>query len=112
VLQDAVFGQNAALGCHMANESYYRKSRCIGTQLRRASSHDGGSHFMRRQTVLIAMVVLTLMCRAAHIPRTGTPNRTPPRCDRIGQTFPGAVGFDPESAGSGIPFVVGDIARR
>jgi predicted dehydrogenase len=25
VLQDAVFGHNAALGCHMANESYYRK---------------------------------------------------------------------------------------
>lgn len=24
VLQDAVFGHNAALGCHMANESYYR----------------------------------------------------------------------------------------
>ena len=26
LLQDAVFGHNAALGCHMANESYYRKS--------------------------------------------------------------------------------------
>src|SRR6267154_3660023 len=26
VLQDAVFGHNAALGCHMANESYYRKT--------------------------------------------------------------------------------------
>ncbi len=26
VLQDVVFGHNAALGCHMANESYYRKS--------------------------------------------------------------------------------------
>src|SRR6266478_4412132 len=26
VLQDAVFGHNAALGCHLANESYYRKS--------------------------------------------------------------------------------------
>jgi len=26
VLQDAVFGHHAALGCHMANESYYRKS--------------------------------------------------------------------------------------
>ncbi len=26
VVQDAVFGHNAALGCHMANESYYRKS--------------------------------------------------------------------------------------
>ncbi len=25
VLQDAVFGHHAALGCHMANESYYRK---------------------------------------------------------------------------------------
>jgi len=25
VLQDAVFGHNAALGCHMANESYFRK---------------------------------------------------------------------------------------
>jgi len=25
VLQDAVFGHNAALGCHLANESYYRK---------------------------------------------------------------------------------------
>jgi predicted dehydrogenase len=25
VLQDAAFGHNAALGCHMANESYYRK---------------------------------------------------------------------------------------
>jgi hypothetical protein len=24
VLQDAVFGHNAALACHMANESYYR----------------------------------------------------------------------------------------
>jgi hypothetical protein len=27
VVQDVVFGHNAALGCHMANESYYRKSR-------------------------------------------------------------------------------------
>jgi predicted dehydrogenase len=26
VVQDAIFGHNAALGCHMANESYYRKS--------------------------------------------------------------------------------------
>jgi len=26
LLQDAVFGHHAALGCHMANESYYRKS--------------------------------------------------------------------------------------
>ena len=26
VLQDAVFGHHAALGCHMANESYFRKS--------------------------------------------------------------------------------------
>ncbi len=26
VVQDAVFGHHAALGCHMANESYYRKS--------------------------------------------------------------------------------------
>lgn len=26
VLQDAVFGNNAALACHMANEAYYRKS--------------------------------------------------------------------------------------
>ena len=26
VLQDAVFGHHAALGCHMANESYYRKA--------------------------------------------------------------------------------------
>jgi predicted dehydrogenase len=26
VLQDAVFGHNAALGCHMANESYFRKT--------------------------------------------------------------------------------------
>ncbi len=26
VVQDVVFGHNAALGCHMANESYYRKS--------------------------------------------------------------------------------------
>ncbi len=26
VVQDAVFGHNAALGCHMANESYFRKS--------------------------------------------------------------------------------------
>jgi predicted dehydrogenase len=26
VLQDALFGHNAALGCHMANESYYRKA--------------------------------------------------------------------------------------
>jgi len=26
VLQDTVFGHNAALGCHMANESYYRKA--------------------------------------------------------------------------------------
>ncbi len=25
VVQDALFGHNAALGCHMANESYYRK---------------------------------------------------------------------------------------
>lgn len=25
VLQDAVFGHNAAMGCHMANESYFRK---------------------------------------------------------------------------------------
>ena len=26
VMQDAVFGHHAALGCHMANESYYRKA--------------------------------------------------------------------------------------
>jgi len=26
IVQDVVFGHNAALGCHMANESYYRKS--------------------------------------------------------------------------------------
>ena len=26
VLQDAVFGHNAALGCHMANQSYFRKT--------------------------------------------------------------------------------------
>lgn len=26
VLQDAVFGHNAALACHLANESYFRKS--------------------------------------------------------------------------------------
>ena len=26
LLQDAVFGHHAALGCHMANESYYRKA--------------------------------------------------------------------------------------
>ncbi|HEY7099287.1 MAG TPA: Gfo/Idh/MocA family oxidoreductase [Terriglobales bacterium] len=26
VVQDAVFGHNTALGCHMANESYYRKA--------------------------------------------------------------------------------------
>ena len=26
VVQDIVFGHHAALGCHMANESYYRKS--------------------------------------------------------------------------------------
>jgi hypothetical protein len=26
VVQDVVFGRNAALGGHMANESYYRKS--------------------------------------------------------------------------------------
>jgi len=25
-LQDALFGHNAALGCHMANESYYRNA--------------------------------------------------------------------------------------
>lgn len=27
VVQDVVFGHNAALGCHRANNSYYRKSR-------------------------------------------------------------------------------------
>ena len=26
VVQDVVFGHHATLGCHMANESYYRKS--------------------------------------------------------------------------------------
>ena len=26
VTEDAVFGHNAALACHMANESYFRKS--------------------------------------------------------------------------------------
>jgi hypothetical protein len=26
VLQDAVFGHHAALGCHLANESYFRKA--------------------------------------------------------------------------------------
>jgi hypothetical protein len=26
VVEDAVFGHHAALGCHMANESYFRKS--------------------------------------------------------------------------------------
>jgi hypothetical protein len=25
-VQDAVFGHNAALGCHLANESYFRKT--------------------------------------------------------------------------------------
>jgi predicted dehydrogenase len=29
VLQDVVFGHHAALGCHMANESYFRKSPVI-----------------------------------------------------------------------------------
>jgi hypothetical protein len=29
VLQDAVFGHHAALGCHMANESYFRKSPVV-----------------------------------------------------------------------------------
>jgi hypothetical protein len=26
LVQDVVFGHHAALGCHMANESYYRKT--------------------------------------------------------------------------------------
>jgi hypothetical protein len=26
LVQDAVFGHNAALGCHLANESYFRKT--------------------------------------------------------------------------------------
>ena len=26
VVEDAVFGHNAALACHMANDSYYKKS--------------------------------------------------------------------------------------
>jgi len=26
VVEDAVFGHNAALDCHMANESYFRKT--------------------------------------------------------------------------------------
>jgi hypothetical protein len=26
VLQDALFGHNAAMACHLANESYYRKT--------------------------------------------------------------------------------------
>ena len=26
VVEDAVFGHNAALACHMANESYFRKT--------------------------------------------------------------------------------------
>jgi len=26
VVEDAVFGHNAALACHMANESYFRKA--------------------------------------------------------------------------------------
>jgi hypothetical protein len=26
VVEDAVFGNHAALACHMANESYFRKS--------------------------------------------------------------------------------------
>ena len=29
VLQDAVFGYHAALGCHLANESYFRKSPVV-----------------------------------------------------------------------------------
>jgi predicted dehydrogenase len=29
VLQDAVFGHHAALGCHLANESYFRKSPVV-----------------------------------------------------------------------------------
>jgi hypothetical protein len=28
VVQDAVFGHHAALGCHLANESYFQKEPC------------------------------------------------------------------------------------
>jgi predicted dehydrogenase len=38
VVEDAVFGHNAALACHMANESYFRKS---------AVSWDGGSNTIK-----------------------------------------------------------------
>ena len=30
VVEDAVFGHNAALACHMANESYFKRRRCVG----------------------------------------------------------------------------------
>ena len=38
VVQDAVFGHNAALACHLANESYFRGFPFAGTKPRRPSS--------------------------------------------------------------------------
>ncbi|HTE89832.1 MAG TPA: hypothetical protein VK639_12795, partial [Terriglobales bacterium] len=38
VVEDAVFGHNAALACHMANESYFRRS---------AVSWDAGSNSIK-----------------------------------------------------------------
>ena len=38
VVEDALFGHNAALACHMANESYFRKS---------AVSWDAGSNTIK-----------------------------------------------------------------
>jgi len=32
VVEDAIFGYNAALACHMANESYFRKSTVVWDQ--------------------------------------------------------------------------------
>jgi hypothetical protein len=32
VVQDIEFGHHAALGCHMANESHYRKSPVYGDE--------------------------------------------------------------------------------
>jgi hypothetical protein len=36
VIQDAVFGNNAAIACHMANESYFRQKQVFWDEVTRS----------------------------------------------------------------------------
>ncbi len=42
VVEDAVFGHNAALACHMANDSYYRRTVVTSEDALRSTSSGGG----------------------------------------------------------------------